>query len=188
MLGLDGLRGQVMQLDFRTRRITVGAARWAADDPHTIVVTARSRYGGLVLVDARAGRTPVYVILDTGAQGTVANEALRQRLIRRGPDKLDGRTEVISVSGQVTPAQWASLPYVTFGGVGFENLPVAFADLHTFARFDLADRPAMLLGMDVLQLFDKVSVDFGHRTVSFHMHDTGRGAAQIGNLGPLRDF
>jgi hypothetical protein len=44
---------------------------------------------------------------------------------------------------------------------------VAFADAHPFKRFGLLDRPAMLLGMDTLRVFHRVSVDFAQRKVRF---------------------
>jgi hypothetical protein len=59
------------------------------------------------------------------------------------------------------------LARVRLGGVLISNLPIAWADMHTFDLLDLHDRPAMLLGMDVLRKFDRVSVDFKARRVRF---------------------
>ena len=52
-------------------------------------------------------------------------------------------------------------------GLKIHNIPLAFADLHTFRRFGLTDQPAMLLGMDVLRLCGRVTVDFKRREASF---------------------
>jgi hypothetical protein len=46
-----------------------------------------------------------------------------------------------------------------------------FADAHPFKRFDLLKRPAMLLGMDTLRAFRRVSVDFAARKVRFLLPD-----------------
>ena len=59
------------------------------------------------------------------------------------------------------------------GGVKVAHMPIAFADLHTFAEFDLNDQPAMLLGMDMLRHFERVSVDFGRKEVSFKIPSDG---------------
>ena len=40
------------------------------------------------------------------------------------------------------------------------NLPVAFADVQPFRKFGVENKPALLLGMDGLKLFDRVSIDF----------------------------
>lgn len=42
---------------------------------------------------------------------------------------------------------------------------MAFADVHPFKKLGLMDRPALLLGMDALRLFERVSVDFPNRRV-----------------------
>ena len=54
---------------------------------------------------------------------------------------------------------------VQIGGVRLRELPIAFADVRPFEQLDLNDRPAILLGMDALQLFERVSVDFRNRRV-----------------------
>ena len=52
------------------------------------------------------------------------------------------------------------------GGLVVNNMPIAYADLHTFARFGLQNKPSILLGMDVLHaIFDRVLVDFKARKV-----------------------
>jgi predicted aspartyl protease len=170
MLGIDSLRAQSVVLDFRRRRITVTASRREYDAPGVVVVHAKSLYGQLILVDAHIGRLPIYVILDSGAQNTVANSTLGRLLALRAPHAAP-RTpvDIISVTGGRTAGEFMILPTVTLGDVTLNKLPVAFADLHTFAQFNLTDRPAMLLGMDVLRVFDSVDVDFGRKAVSFHL-------------------
>jgi predicted aspartyl protease len=175
MLGIDGLSKQIMLLDIKGHCIRVSPSPLLVFDPRAIVVQGKSLYGGLVLVDAHCGAVPIYVILDTGAQGTVANSALRRQLAVQDTKGGEAdRMPVISVTGQTTMAEVRVLPSVTIGGVGLKDLPVAFADLHTFARFHLTDRPAMLLGMDVLQGFGRVFVDFSRKTVRFHLAEDQR--------------
>jgi hypothetical protein len=51
------------------------------------------------------------------------------------------------------------------GGMDIKQMPVAFSDVHPFRKLGLTDKPAILLGMDALELFDRVSVDFANRRV-----------------------
>ena len=44
---------------------------------------------------------------------------------------------------------------------------MAFADLHTFHLWNMIDKPALLLGVDVLSRFETVSLDFGRGEVRF---------------------
>ena len=49
------------------------------------------------------------------------------------------------------------------------DLPVTFAENYAFTALSLNDRPAILLGMDALKLFDRVLIDFGNRRVGFDL-------------------
>ena len=54
------------------------------DEPGTIVIQATRRNGRLVVTNAVANGHNVTVVIDTGAQLSIGNEALRQRLLGRG--------------------------------------------------------------------------------------------------------
>jgi hypothetical protein len=43
------------------------------------------------------------------------------------------------------------------------NLAIVFAPAHTFKQLKLENRPAMLLGMNAIRAFKKVSIDFANR-------------------------
>jgi hypothetical protein len=49
------------------------------------------------------------------------------------------------------------------GGVELANLAVVFAPAHTFHQLKLDDKPALLLGMNAIRAFKKVSIDFANR-------------------------
>lgn len=106
MLGIDGLRGQAVVLDFRRKRITVATSKREYESPGVIVVHAKSRYGQLILVDAHIGRLPVYVILDSGAQNTVANTTLGRMLALRSRPAGPVTPSISSASPAGIP--WAS--------------------------------------------------------------------------------
>jgi predicted aspartyl protease len=169
MLGIDSLQSQRITFDFERQKMTIVPSRMAepAVERDTIVVTARSRLGRLVLVDARLDGQKLKVVLDTGSEVTVGNEALRRKLIRK---KRMGKTQpigLISVTGGRIDADYTQVKHVRLGGVMINNLPVAFAEVHPFRQLGLSDEPALLLGMDALRLFDRVSVDFASRKVRF---------------------
>ncbi len=169
LLGIDSLRDQRMVMDFARNLMAVEPSRRERFGSDEVVVRAHSRYGQLVLVNASVDGVPIAVILDSGAQNTIGNLALLH-MIGGGPaGYAQLPVQVVSVSGRVTPARFATVPRVKVGGVRLNNVPVAFADLHTFAEFDLTSEPAMLLGMDVLRHFDRVVVDFGRKEVLFRL-------------------
>jgi predicted aspartyl protease len=169
VLGIDAVQGQRVVLDFRHNRILVEDTAPRGRSVEDIVVHARSRFGQLVLVDSYFHSQPVLVVVDTGAQNTIGNSALRAK-VRYEPtaDALGStRTDIFSVTGQTTTGDWALVSAVHVGGFEMSHLPIVFSDLHSFARWDLQTQPALLLGMDVLRQFETVEIDFARREVRF---------------------
>jgi predicted aspartyl protease len=167
LLGVDSLVSQRVDLDFRTNEMSVTPARRreAEWEGGAIVVRARSRFGRLILVDAAFDGERVWVIVDTGAEITIANETLRRRLERRGRLGPTVPLEVMSVTGGRRTVDYGVARRVRLGSIEIDNLPIGFADVEPFRKLELIDRPAILLGMDALQLFDRVSLDFANREV-----------------------
>jgi predicted aspartyl protease len=191
MLGIDALQSQRVSFDFKRQEMTIVSSRrmeerWNGD---AIVVTGRSRFGQLVLVDASVEGQKVWVIIDTGAQLSVGNLSLRHRLERHRRLKEVHPVEMLSVTGGRTTADATTIHSIQLGGVNILDLPIAFADVHPFRQLGLLDRPAILLGMDALRLFDRVSVDFANRRVrllpaSHSMQDFGNRMAGINGESP----
>lgn len=176
LLGVDSLQSQRVDMDFARGRMTVTASnrpeeRWPDG---TIVVSARKRHGHLMLVDASFDGQRVYVIVDTGSQVTVGNTALRDRLARRGRLGPIRPIQIMSVTGGMVDAGYTMAREIKVGDAGVRNLPVAFADVDPFRQLDLTDQPALLLGMDALHLFERVSFDFANRRVRFLIHSSSR--------------
>lgn len=175
MLGLDSLQKQRILLDFLndTMTITPSKDREERRENDEIIVTAQSRFGQLVLVDASVGKDKIHVIIDTGAQISVGNEALRRRIAGRKAVKLFTQIELLSVTGGKIPALYSTIPHIRIGGVNMTHLPVAFTDAAPFRKLGLENKPALLLGMDALRMFDRVSVDFAKRRIRFLIPEGG---------------
>lgn len=168
MLGIDSLQRRRVLIDFRKNEMRVMPSRRPEDvGDDTIVVRARSRFGQLILVDSRLEGERVRVIIDTGAQTSIGNMALLKRLERKNRSPALLPVVITSVSGQTLPAQFAAIKRIQIGGVDVNNVAVAFTDAEPFRRFGLANQPALLLGMDALRLFDRVSIDFANKQVRF---------------------
>lgn len=168
MLGLDSLRSKKVVLDFKKMRMSIADAETlSSGDGDEIVVTAKRRLGQLVLVDAAADGQKINVVIDTGSAVSIGNNALRAKLARNGRLGLVVPITITSVTGAQTPADYTSIRKIRIGGVSLDNMPIAFADAGIFDHLGLDKRPALLLGMDALRLFDRVSIDFAKRNVRF---------------------
>jgi predicted aspartyl protease len=171
LLGVDMLKGQRVVIDFVAQTMKVVPSTEAEEpvppDTSLIVVTARTRLGQLVMVDADADGQKIWVVVDTGAQNSVANSRLRTLLIRRAPKADIKPVTMIDVLGKITHADYIVVDKLRIGGVALGNAAVAFADVHTFRLFALSKKPSMLLGVDTLRSFRRVSIDFASHKVKF---------------------
>jgi predicted aspartyl protease len=179
MLGTDMLAAKRVSFDFKRQQMTVVPSEKRREhwDGDAIVVRGRSRFGQLVLVDAAVEGQKVWVIIDTGAQVSIGNSMLRSKLMRKHLIKKTEPISLLSVTGGHTQADWTEIKVIRLGGLTINNLPIAFADVHPFRKLDLMDKPAILLGMDALKLFDRVSVDFANREV--RLLPPGRSSIEI---------
>jgi hypothetical protein len=55
------------------------------------------------------------------------------------------------------------IPSITIGGITLSNLAVVFVDAETFKQLQLKDKPSLLLGMNAIRAFKKVSIDFANK-------------------------
>ncbi|NUR45812.1 MAG: hypothetical protein HOP91_06610 [Sphingomonas sp.] len=165
IVGADLLRSQRVQFDFENRTMTIvpSAIPDFKEEPGTIVIEARRKNGRLIMTDAQANGQSVTVVLDTGSEICVGNEALRRRLL--GRNLVDGRqtVQLQSVTGETISGDYMFVRRLQIGGITLENLAVVFVDAHTFKQLKLDKTPSLLLGMNAFRAFKKVSIDFANR-------------------------
>lgn len=173
MLGIDSLKAQHVVFDFAGRRMALSPSRkdgrYRSGDE--IVVVARTRLGRLVLSDATAHGSRVLIILDTGSEVSIGNEALRQRLRRAGKLRETRPIQVVSITGAAIEADYTTIGRIEIGRLRLGDVSIAFGKVPLFDQLGLSKRPAIILGMDVLSQFDRVAVDFGRREVRFLLPD-----------------
>jgi predicted aspartyl protease len=165
ILGTDSLRSQRVLFDFETQTLSVvpSAVPDFKAEPGTIVVQGTRRNGRLVVTEATANGRPLSVVIDTGAQVSIGNAALRRSLTGAKMLKDLKPVELVSVTGEKISGEYMFIRQLDLGGVGLKNLAVVFADAHTFKQLKLDKRPTLLLGMNAMRSFKKVSIDFASR-------------------------
>jgi predicted aspartyl protease len=157
-----------VHFDFASQTMSISPSRdRLADDPDTVVVTARSRFGRLMVTNARVEGQKLWVVIDTGSEVTVGNAALRRKLTDKGRLGATTPIKLLSVTGGTISADYTRIQGAVIGSLRLRNMPVAFAEVHPFDKLGLTEQPAILLGMDVLRHFDQVTIDFANRDVGF---------------------
>ncbi len=173
LLGIDSLEDTRVLLDFANQKMDVLPSRKTRGktklENGMIVVSAKKKAGRMIISSAKIDGISVDIILDTGAQSSMANLALRDKLRRRHRSGEFVPVTMRSVTGSILNGEFTQLKEIEVGGLTINELPITFAENYAFTALKLQERPAILLGMDALKLFDRVLIDFGNRRVGFDL-------------------
>ena len=169
LLGLDLLADQRLVMRFRGQgRSSINRSR---PDPDQFLGVVRPRvrfqppHGGgadLMVLNALVRGQPVQAIVDTGAQVTLINPALAQAAGARPFQTRaasSGTMLVQSPTGRAALAQAMVVSAVHFDELVLDRLAVLMGDFHIFRLLGLENTPAMLMGVDVLGVFERVVID-----------------------------
>lgn len=167
IIGLDSLQDFRVLIDFREPSIALQDMRGIKGkrDGFEIIVRARQQAGQLLITNALVEGIATTVIIDTGAQASLANSALRDRLRRKR------ETEVITtdVNGVDLIGHMALVRSLKIDSLRLSNIPLTFADSPVFAALGLSRTPVLALGMQHLRLFDRVAIDFANSRILFDL-------------------
>jgi predicted aspartyl protease len=167
VLGVDWLKGQRLVLNFKEQRLEITAPRAEKSQTDRVIVPARRRMGQLTIVDADMGETRLSAMIDSGSQVSMGNDALRRRLGAQPDRKPPQKIGLVSVTGERFDGDLLYLPFMRLGGLHLGNVPIVFSEMHVFQLWELTKIPTVVLGMDLLTLFNEVAVDYGRATVRF---------------------
>ena len=162
ILGTEGMSDMRIFIDFRKDRIRINTSRNERAPYGFITVPVRFLRGRLLSVDADLGDVRVKAIIDTGGQSTIANNALRNALLRRRSQLKTTRDEITGATLDVQAGDTGETPPISFGGMQIRGARVTFGDMHIFEHWHLTSEPAILIGMDALGLLDTLVIDY-HR-------------------------
>ena len=119
----------------------------------------------MVIANARIDGIRTSVVIDTGAQGSFGNDALRRKLRARG-SLVAPSTDVLGVT---TLNDVAIAREMKIGTLTITDLPIAYGRSPAFESLELDSQPALILGMRDLRMFDRIAIDFAKRRVLFDL-------------------
>ena len=172
MLGVDGLKNQRIVFDLIGSRLQIVRSSAPPSTEGGTVIRARRRFGQLTVVDTDLAGQRVSVLIDSGSESTVGNSALRE-LVQSGRRAGElQKVTLLGATGDTTVGDFGAVPEFRLGTLTIRNLRIAYADLHPFDLWDLTDRPALLMGMDIMRFFEEVALDYGRNEVRFRLPKT----------------
>ena len=167
ILGVAGFGDQRIDVDFKKDRVSVVQSNGRR--PHYSLVTTRVERNkfGLMVFDLRIGRrVKAKAVLDTGAERTLGNLAL-QNAINKGKKHREPVSAVVhGATPDIADGDVQEVKLATIGDMTLTNLEVIFADFHVFKLWGLDQEPAMLIGMDMIGVLERLVIDYRRNEVS----------------------
>jgi predicted aspartyl protease len=174
ILGVEGLANMRIEVDFLHDRIRIVRSKrnYVMGGGSWYKVPVKLGFGRLMVARARIGRVPVRAVIDTGAEATLGNLALREAL---GVDlqSLTPNTvsEVIGATSETKSGNSFPAPLIRLGDTEIRDVNVTFADLSVFRLWGLQQEPALVLGMDILGTPRSIVFDYGLREILIQTGD-----------------
>lgn len=157
-LGTEGLADKRIFIDFKNDAISILRSRGQGPGQGFRKIPVQLRNGRLLMFEMTLGGVRTKAMLDTGAQTTIGNQSLRDALARRARNAQE--TQIIGVTLDVATGQALTAPPVDIGGIKITGMRVTFGDIYIFNAWNLTNEPALLIGMDVIGVFDAIVIDY----------------------------
>jgi predicted aspartyl protease len=170
ILGVAGFQDQRIDVDFKRDRVSVLESN--GKRPNYSMVTARATRNdnGLMIVEVRVGRRiRAKAVIDTGAERTLGNIALQNAMNKNRRKKREPVSAVVhGATPDIADGDVQEIREATIGDMTLSNLEVIFADFHVFKLWGLDQEPALLVGMDMLGVLDRLVIDYRRNEVSMY--------------------
>jgi hypothetical protein len=162
VLGIEGLQNKRIYADFGRDRLEITLSHGERARVGFTTVPLRI-VNGLLVADILVGSIATTAIIDTGAQGTVGNLALRDALMHARP-KNAPHTDIIGVTLDVQTGDYIAAPDLNLGHhLLVKGSHITFGDMYLFQHWKLIDKPALTIGMDMLGSFDVLVIDYNRK-------------------------
>ena len=171
VLGTEGLLDKRIYIDFKRDRITIYRSHFERAESGFMTIPVRIA-GGLLTVDALIGGIKTKAIIDTGGQGTIANTALRDALLRRRSRAGLKEDEITGATLAVQHGDRVPSPPIEIGPLRIRPTSVTAGDLFIFQHWKMTQEPAILIGMDVLGLLDTLIIDYRRHELQVRTRDS----------------
>jgi predicted aspartyl protease len=173
-LGLDAVDGARVTLDFKNQELLVGNSTMQTfvrlNRPDEVMVPVAGRMGHLRSLNCRVDGVSTTCFVDTGAEISVGNSQLFFALLEGSPNySVLGMLPITGITGGVIMGKVIRLNKIRLHSVNFTDAVVAIADMQIFDVWDLSRQPALLIGMNWLRQFERVSIDYRLKEIRFNL-------------------
>lgn len=182
LLGVDGMSGRRLRMDFERNCIEIVRSDQARRLRGWSTIRGDMRFGHLVVVRGSVNGIRVHLLLDTGSDSSLANIALRDALNARLRRRNHVEETIAYTAGPAVLLEDAILiPRMSMGELDVRNVTAYVGDFHIFQIWNLTEEPTLLLGMDVLSQARGLAIDYGRGTVHLRIRDRLRLETRLEN-------
>jgi len=168
VLGTAGFSDKRIDIDFLHDRITIVRSHGQSAPLGYIMLPLERSGPGLLMVAGSVAGVRVHAVIDTGAQRTIGNEALRRALVsRRAQGTPD---QIFDVTTHVQGGEMFASPPIMLGRIEIAGARITYGEVHIFEHWHLTREPALLIGMDALGLLEALVIDYRRREVDLRLH------------------
>ena len=189
ILGAAGMSEKSLLIDFQRNRVAIANHIGANTRDRAIKIHAARVVNGLIVLDTTVGGVRTAAVLDTGAERTLGNIALRDALKKSQNEVTRGFVaEVTSVYGatkEIETGEIARAPLIAIDTLRITDVAVVYGDFHIFKVWEMHDKPAMILGMDVLGTVASLNIDFKNQNVYVGSVPAANPRDQLGTVHDL---
>jgi predicted aspartyl protease len=133
-------------------------------------VPVRGSMGHLRSLNCRVDGVGTTCFLDTGAQISVGNTRLFRALKEENPGlRMLGQLPITGITGGAIMGTVVRIDHIRLHSVSFSDAVVAIADMAIFDVWGLSNQPSLLIGMNFLRQFSRVSIDYGVKEIRFDL-------------------
>src|SRR5579872_5953097 len=168
ILGTGGLADKRIDIDFLHDRISIARSHGRAAALGFVNLLLERSAPGLLMVRGSVDRVRVHAVIDTGAQRTIGNEALRAALVSRHAQGTPD--QIFDVTAAVQGGEMFVSPPIVIGGIEIRGAQITYGEVRIFEHWHLTHEPALLIGMDALGLLDALVIDYQRRELELRPH------------------
>jgi hypothetical protein len=168
VLGTEGLSDKRILIDFGRDRVLIMRSRGNLDRNGFVTLPLRQLRDHLLALDVLVGAVHAKAIIDTGAQVSIGNSALRTALQRRNQEGAQ-KQEIEGVTLDIAHGDMIPAPPIEVGSLRFNGMSITYGDMYIFDRWHLSRDPTLVLGMDVLGTVDVLVIDYRLRELQIRL-------------------
>jgi predicted aspartyl protease len=174
ILGVDGMAGRVLHVDFERRCVEIFERGASPSMSGWVTINGRMRFGALILAEGDIQGVKVNVLIDTGASISLANQRFRDALGRVQARVVEYRGNRAFTFGRpVILKQSVWTPRMRVGETWISRINAYIGDFHIFDLWGLQEEPTLLIGMDVLARTRQMAINYESGQIHFRARPRG---------------